>query len=298
MPVRSRRFVTAAVVAVLAASLSVPAANAGTRVRQPTLRPVGSTASALGYVEYLPPTYNTPGSGRSPLLVFLHGYGESGAGTAGELPLLYGTGIPQLLAEKRWPAQRPFVVLSPQNPWETDDTIYDGCLADRPPFLASCLMRAQHDNDHPVDAAYCFTPDEVHDFVRFALRKYNVDPQRVYVTGLSCGGFAAWEYAAEHPREVAAIVPIAGEGRPAWETVGCRLAGVSTWAFHGALDPLVDPRGSTLPIEGMKGCEEHAHARITIYPDADHGDPVEPWTRTYDGTAGHDIYGWMLRQRS
>jgi predicted peptidase len=224
--------------------------------------------------------------------VFLHGYGESGSGSADELPLLYATGIPFLLANHEWPASRPFVVLSPQNPWETDDTIYERCLADPPPYLGSCLMKAQHDNDHPVDGAYCFTPDEVHAFIRYALRTYNVDPRRVYVTGLSCGGFATWEYASEHPREVAAIVPISGEGRPAWQTAHCRLSSVPAWAFHGLLDDTVDPLGSIVPANGARACHPDM-TRLTLYPDADH----DAWSRTYDLTAGHNIYDWMLRHR-
>ncbi len=286
----------AAGAAALAASLmGAPAAQAG-RTATFTPRPVTTTSSALGYLEHLPAGYRSRGP-KSPLLVFLHGYGESGAGTEEELPVLTATGLPQLIQDGAWPATRPFVVLAPQNPWETDDSIYDECLADRPAFLGSCLMGAQHDAGHPPDAAYCFTPDEVHDFVRFALAHYNVDPRRVYVTGLSCGGFAAWEYAAQHPGEVAAIVPIAGEGRPAWSSARCTLASVPVWAFHGLLDPTVDPRGSTAPVRRLRHCEHHADARLTLYPDADHGDPVEPWTRTYDLSAGHDIYAWLLRHR-
>lgn len=264
-----------------------------------TERPVGTTRSPLGYVEYLPPGYDARDRRREaqpPLLVFLHGYGESGAGTADELPLLYATGIPQLIAEDRWPASRPFVVLAPQNPWETDDSIYDGCLASSPAFLGSCLMRAQHDNDHPPDAAYCFTPDEVHAFIRFAVHHYHVDPRRIYVTGLSCGGFATWEYASEHPHEAAAVVPIAGEGRPAWDSAGCRLAAVPVWAFHGLLDDTVNPQGSVAPVAHLRHCRHSTplRTRLTVYPTADH-DQQEPWTRTYDLSAGHDIYRWMLR---
>lgn len=265
-----------------------------------TERPIGTTSSPLGYLEYLPPGYGTRGrqrgGERSPLLVFLHGYGESGAGTAEELPQLTYTGITQLIAEDRWPATRPFVVLAPQNPWETDDSIYADCLSSRPRFLGSCLMWAQHNADHPPDAAYCFTPDEVHAFIDFAVRHYQVDPRRIYVTGLSCGGFAAWEYASEHPQEVAAFVPIAGEGRPAWDTAGCRLAAVPVWAFHGLLDDNVDPRGSEVPVGQLRHCPGSTplHTRLTLYPTADH-DQHEPWTQTYDLSAGHDIYRWMLR---
>lgn len=312
LPRAARRYLP--LLALLLLVLAVPATGAAASVRAPgtnvtgsgssqrlTERPIGTTTSPLGYLEYLPPGYDDHDEARAvahrpPLLVFLHGYGESGAGTAEELPFLYFTGITQLIAEDRWPASRPFVVLAPQNPWETDDSIYDDCLASRPPYLGSCLMWAQHTNHHPPDAAYCFTPDEVHDFIRYAVHHYQVDPRRIYVTGLSCGGFAAWEYASEHPGEVAAIAPIAGEGRPAWETARCRLADVPVWAFHGLLDDTVDPQGSEVPIREMRDCQGSTplQTRLTLYPTADH-DQQEPWTRTYDLSAGHDIYRWMLK---
>ena len=82
-------------------------------------------------------------------------------------------------------------------------------------------MILQHDRGN-VQPAFCTTPDEVHDFITYALAHYNVDPSRVYLTGLSCGGFGTWEYLAKYGDEqVAAAVPIAGEGRPAWATAGC-----------------------------------------------------------------------------
>ena len=257
-----------------------------------SVRPVGTTRSPLGYLEYLPHSYKSTGPGASPLLLFLHGYGESGGGSEEEVPLLTGTGLPQLIGWNGWPTSRPFVVLAPQNPWETDDTIYADCLAVEQKFLGSCLMGAQHDNDHPVDGAYCFTPDEVHEFVQFALNRYNVDAGRVYVTGLSCGGFAAWEYASEHSDEVTAIAPIAGDGRPAWNSAGCTMTRVPVWAFHGLVDDTVDPEGSITPVKHLRACRgaRAGAQKLTLYPDADH----DSWTRTYDLTAGHDIYSWFL----
>ena len=76
-------------------------------------------------------------------------------------------------------------------------------------------MQVQHDLDN-ASPAFCTTPDEVHDFIDFAVAHYNVDPSRVYLTGLSCGAFGIWEYLAKYQGEVqaAAAVPIAGDGRP------------------------------------------------------------------------------------
>ena len=78
-------------------------------------------------------------------------------------------------------------------------------------------MQLQHDRGNP-SPAFGSTPHEVHDFIAYAVAHYNVDRKRVYVTGLSCGAFGLWEYLAKYHAslQVAASVPIAGDGRPAW----------------------------------------------------------------------------------
>ena len=89
--------------------------NNSTSSQRYTLRPAGTTGSPLGYAEYLPPSY---GDDPSPLLVFLHGSGESGDGSADALALQAEQAIPRHIANDGWPDERPFVVLAPQH----DDT--------------------------------------------------------------------------------------------------------------------------------------------------------------------------------
>jgi dienelactone hydrolase len=254
-----------------------------------TARPAGSTAAPLGYYEYLPSGYGE--SEPSPLLVFLHGLGESGDGSADQLGNLLFTGIPQLIRANGWPDARPFVVLAPQHNFPQEDAHYAPC--DEVEHPGSCVMTIQHQLGHPEDGSLCTTPTEVHEFLSYAIANYNVDPDRVYVTGLSCGAFAAWEYAAAYgDSQIAAMVPIAGEGRPAWDTAGCALGEVAIWAFHGELDDVVAPAGSIEPMTNLAGCPSppRQDAQLTTYPDADH----DSWTRTYNLDAGHDIYTWML----
>lgn len=138
----------------------------------------------------------------------------------------------------------------------------------------------------------CTAPDEVHDFIAYAVGHYNVDPARVYVTGLSCGGFGAWEYLAKYGnQQVAAAVPIAGEGRPAWDTAGCSLGSVPIWAFHGQLDDVVDPQGSVEPMTNLAACGISPDAaKLTVYPGLYH----DGWDPAYSGSLGDDIYTWML----
>ena len=74
------------------------------------LHPTGSTASPLGYAAYLPPSYGTT---PSPLVVFLHGAGESGDGSADGLSVMASQAIPRYIVNDGWPDDRPFVVLAP-----------------------------------------------------------------------------------------------------------------------------------------------------------------------------------------
>jgi len=225
-----------------------------------SLHPLGSVPDAsLAFAEYLPPGYGD-GTPR-PLLVFLHGSGESADGDADALAQLFDTGVPALIDHDRWPDDRPFVVLMPQH-------------VERPP-------------------SYCFEPGEIEAFFAFSLTHYQVDPAHVYLTGLSCGAVGAWNYLGAHTDEVvAAAVLIAGNGYGAIDEAGCGLGRVAIWAFHGASDAVVSARGSELPIAFLQRCADPpaVDARVTVFPDAEH----DVWTRTYQFSAGLDIYGWML----
>ena len=220
-------------------------------------RELGSVAGApLGYTEYLPPDYGADGA--SPLLVFLHGSGESGRGSDLALQTLLQTAIPQLIHGNNWPDERPFVVLSPQHT--------------------------------QVDGAPCVTPTEIADFLAFALDHYDVDPARVYLTGLSCGGIGIWNYLAKYGGDaLAAAVPIAGYGYAAVDEQGCALGDLPIWAFHGNED---DPRGDAYPINFLRNCTDPpaVDARLTVYPNEGH----HIWNETYNLSAGFDIYSWML----
>jgi predicted peptidase len=254
-----------------------------------TAWPVGESDSPLGYYEYLPPGY--PAGEPSPLLVALHGYGGSGDGSATALFNLFETGIPQMIQADAWPADRPFVVLVPQHDFEADDSIYAPCEGS--PFIGSCNMAIQHANGNPAGDSFCMTPTEVHDFLSFAVDAYEVDPSRVYLTGLSCGGFAAYEYAAVYGAEqIAAMVPIAADARSAVATAGCELGNIPIWAFHGDADDVVEPSTDIDPITALMECTPPLgrDVELTVYPGVDH----DSWTRTYDLSAGNDIYDWLL----
>ena len=153
-------------------------------------------------------------------------------------------------------------------------------------------MQLQHDRNH-ASPAFCTTPDEVHDFIAYAVAHYNVDPERIYVTGLSCGAFGIWEYLAKYGDEqVAAAVPIAGDGRPAWATAGCGLGSVADLGLPRRDRRCRRSRGSIEPMTNLAGCPgvPADRARLTVYPDLTH----DGWDQAYSGSLGDDIYTWML----
>ena len=161
------------------------------------------------------------------------------------------------------------------------------------PWNGSCNMQLQHDRGN-VQPASCTTPDEVHDFIDYAVANYNVDPTRVYITGLSCGAFGIWEYVAKYHADlkIAAAVPIAGDGRPGSRADYCALGARPIWAFHGLLDDVVDPQGSIEPLTALQNCPGVTadRAMLTTYPDRDH----DSWDQAYSDVADNDIYSWML----
>lgn len=114
---------------------------------------------------------------------------------------------------------------------------------------------------------------------------YPIDPARVYLTGLSMGGFGSWALAMEQPHRFAALAPICGGGDPAHV---CALAHLPIWAFHGALDATVPLARSTALVNTLYDCG--GNPRFTVYPDAGH----DSWTQTYRNP---HLYEWLFAQR-
>jgi predicted peptidase len=197
----------------------------------------------LKYLLTLPRGYDADPGKAWPLLLFLHGAGESGD----DLAKVKVHGPPKLVAAGR---DLPFVVVSPQCPrlgWNVE-------------ALKGLL-------------------DEVES-------AYRVDRSRVYLTGLSMGGFGTWALAAAYPERFAAIAPICGGGERFWAG---RLVDTPTWVFHGADDSVVPPRRSEDMVEAMRaaGAKE---LEFTVYDGVGH----DSWTRTYDDPK---LFEWFLAHR-
>jgi predicted peptidase len=116
--------------------------------------------------------------------------------------------------------------------------------------------------------------------------KYRIDRERIYVTGLSMGGYGTWALALRYPGRFAAIAPICGGGDPA---DAARIRDVPTWVFHGAKDTLVPVQLSEEMVAALRKSGA-GDVRLTVYPDAGH----DAWTETYDNPK---LYEWLLQQQ-
>ncbi len=199
------------------------------------------TLAKLDYLLFLPEGYESSKTSW-PLMLFLHGAGESGS----DLNKVKTHGPPKVVETKR---DFPFILVSPQSPGR-------GWNADALNALLDDIMR-----------------------------KYRVDKDRVYLTGLSMGGYGTWNLAAAHPERFAAIAPICGGGNTADAP---KLAKLPIWVFHGAKDPTVPLQRSKEMVEAIQAAG--GQVKFTVYPEAGH----DSWTETYNNA---EFYKWLLEQK-
>ena len=197
----------------------------------------------MKYLLYLPDGYKSDTLQKWPLLIFLHGSGESGT----ELAKVKMHGPPKLIEQGK---KFPFIVVSPQAPpqkgWQVE-------------VLKSML-------------------DDLK-------KRYRVNNDRIYLTGLSMGGYGTWNFSEKYPDEFAAIVPICGGGDSdeVW-----KLRYMPVWCFHGDKDDAVPPSESQKMIDGLK--KYNSNVRFTLYPGVGHNS----WDTTY---RNDNLYTWLLSQK-
>ncbi|MDR2955279.1 MAG: dienelactone hydrolase family protein [Prevotella sp.] len=197
----------------------------------------------MNYLLQLPEGYNDEIQKDWPLMVFLHGAGETGDDVE-KVKLL---GPPRKIADGY---KYPFIVVSPQSPehgWNAD-------------FVRRLVLDLQ--------------------------KRYRIDEDRTYLTGLSMGGFGTWRTAQSYPELFAAIIPICGGGDSynPWS-----LENMPVWCFHGDKDDVVDIKYSQGMIDSLKPYN-NPNVKFTVYPGVGH----DSWTETYNN---EDVYKWMLSHK-
>ncbi|MGD9899809.1 MAG: prolyl oligopeptidase family serine peptidase [Calditrichaceae bacterium] len=169
-----------------------------------------------------------------------------GAGERGDdLDLLKNHGLPKLIEQGR---SFPFIVLSPQ-----------------------C-----HENQR-------WSIEFLNALLNETVSRYEIDENRLYVTGLSMGGFGTWELALKYPDRFAAIAPVCGGADPKKAFL---IKHLPVWAFHGAKDKIVPVERSMAMVDALKILG--GNVKFTVYPDIGH----DSWTQTYEN---QELYDWLLR---
>ncbi len=125
-------------------------------------------------------------------------------------------------------------------------------------------------------------------------KKYSVDRERVYLTGLSMGGYGTWNLGLKFPERFAAIVPICGGGELITVLLSSgqkasALKSLGIWAFHGAKDPVVPLEESQRMVNLLKKAGV-SDVQLTVYPEATH----DAWTETYTNP---ELYQWLLKHK-
>lgn len=118
-------------------------------------------------------------------------------------------------------------------------------------------------------------------------KENNIDSNRIYLTGLSMGGWGAWNLAFAHPETFAALVPIAGFVDRVPMIEDCKIKDIPTRIFHGLLDDVVNADYSVTIYKKLKSC--NANVQLTLFDDANH----DSWSRVY---GNQEIYDWMFQQ--
>ena len=184
----------------------------------------------------------------APMIVFLNGRGE--CGTDGVKQTTQGLGN----AIRADPAKWPFVCVFPQKP------DFDSTWLDHEALVLGVIQQTRGEQ--------------------------NIDPARIYLTGLSQGGRGTWAIGTQHPELFAAVAPICGFGPN--EQLGTSIKGLPIWAFHGDADRAVNVAESQrlAKTAGELGAE----VKLTTYIGVDHNS----WDKAYQEERLND---WLLRYR-
>ncbi|UCE40334.1 MAG: prolyl oligopeptidase family serine peptidase [Candidatus Aminicenantes bacterium] len=203
--------------------------------------------------------------GKYPLVVLLHGIGEKGDDNEAQLKW----GAKEFTTDDNM-AKYPCYVAVPQCP--------------KSDFWASALRDMSKDFKMPEEPTQALQMTlELIDVLQEEFP--NIDPDRLYITGLSMGGFGTWDAIQRKPDLFAAAVPICGGGDI---SKADRLAKIPIWAFHGAEDLVVNPKWSRDMVEAIR--KTGGNPKYTEYPDVGHNS----WIPAYSDP---ELFEWLFSQK-
>jgi predicted peptidase len=223
----------------------------------------GPDGKEAKYVVFVPHDYK--GDRAYPVILFLHGAGEWG--TDGQKQLTVGLGPAVRQREKTF----PFLVVFPQSQRQTWGISLANVLS-----IHNILATWSADQPEGKRALAMLAAVE---------KDYRVDPERVYLTGVSMGGYGVWSLAASQPERWAAIVPVCGGGEPG---AARKIKALPCWCFHGEDDKSVAVSASRAMVKALWAAG--GHPNYTEYAGVGH----DSWVKAYDTD---DLYEWLLRHR-
>lgn len=253
------------------------------------------------YMLYVPQGFHSEPGRKWPVMLFLHGSGESGNGREDlEYTMMHGPVM------EAWVQGRdlPFVIIQPQLDWGdrtpqphnnepprrgADGSIPERNYGKRPDFP----MKREEPGEQPRrrgdgPRGWAVVEADLLAMVDRTIDDFRGDPDRVYLTGLSMGGYGTFALASSHPEKWAAAAPICGTGEGV-HVENIAEAKLPIWILTGGRDTGVKPE---FVIQSARALEAagHPEVRLTVHEDLPHN----VWTRVYEGW---DLYQWMLAQR-
>lgn len=244
----------------LAATVAAVTSNAQDAIQMTAQRIYkNKQAESLPYRIYLPPQLLTS---PMPVVLFLHGAGERGDDNNAQVI----HGIKDMID---WSIKHePAIIIAPQCPegqrWAEVD--WNKLSHTMPPEISSPMKLALEILDKVV-------------------ADYPADKNRLYITGLSMGGYGTWDIIQRLPRKFAAAIPVCGGG----DITGAPLfKDLPIWAFHGDADTSVPVSRSRDMVAALKACG--GNVKYTEYPGVGHNS----WSATYSNPA---VLQWLFSQR-
>lgn len=198
-----------------------------------------------------------------PLLIFLHGAGERGDDNTRQLKYL-----PAWFSEAKMRDAFPCYFIAPQ------------CPRDHRWGSLDWRKKMKRYTKEPVPEAAAVLA-----IINKAMKEYPIDASRVYLTGLSMGGYGTWELASRHPDLFAAIAPICGAGDP---SKAKKLVDIPTWIWHGDKDGAVPVDRSREMVAAIKAAG--GNPKYTELPGVGHNS----WTPAYNNPDG--VVQWLFKQ--
>ena len=224
---------------------------------------IDKNGMTMPYRLFLPPNYNP--QKKYPLLLAFHGAGSRGDDNLKQLRSWIAGWMDEKVQEKN-----PCIILMPQCPknqkwvnvpWEKGSYAFKDIPISKPMKLVKELF------------------DKV-------LLEKAIDKNRIYVMGVSMGGYGAWNFLMRYPKIIAAVVPICGGSDP---SMAKKIKKTPIWAFHGDKDTTVPLSGSTDMIESLYK-QKNNKARLTIYKDIGHNSYELAWKESA-------LIDWVFSQK-